>query len=125
MSEEMIEVKDKEISFSVLFKVLKKYFIVVIIATIILGLVAGAYSAFFQKTRYTAKSEFLVKNILPTAGYINAQMIETAAYIASTCVEVSTKDILAKKAVRDHELDKYFQCPESEAIKYVMSMKHM
>lgn len=122
MSEEMIELKDKEISFSVLFKVLKKYFVVVLIATIIFGVIAGAYSALFQKTKYTAKSEFLVKNILPTAGYINPQMIETAAYIASTCVEVSTKDILAKRAVREHELDKYFQCPESEAVKYVMSM---
>ncbi len=122
MAEEIIETKGREISFSVLLKVLKKYCAVILIATLVLGLLAGAYSAFFQKTRYTAKSEFLVKNIIPTAGYINSQMIEAAAYIASTCVEVSTKDILAKKAVEVHELDKYFQCPESDAIRYVMSM---
>ncbi len=122
MNSEINEVKEREISFSVLFKVLKKNLLIIAAATLVLAILLGAYSMLFQDTKYTAKAEFLVNNILPTAGYVTTQMTDAAATIASTCVEVSTKDILAKSAVREHELDKYFACPESDAVKYVMSM---
>jgi len=122
MNSEINEVKEREISFSVLFKVLKKNLVIIVAAAVVLALLLGAYSVLFQETKYTARAEFLVNNILPTAGYVTTQMTDAAATIASTCVEVSTKDILAKNAVRAHELDKYFACPESEAVKYVMSM---
>ena len=122
MNGEINEVKEREISFSVLFKVFKKNIFIIAAATLVLAILLGAYSVVFQDTKYTAKAEFLVNNILPTAGYVTTQMTDAAATIASTCVEVSTKDILAKKAVEVHELDLYFGCPESEAVKYVMSM---
>ena len=122
MSNEMNETKEKEINFSSLLRVLRKNIIIIIIASIIFGAIGGMYSAMFQKTKYVAKAEFLVKNILGTSDYITDGMLTAGAKIASSCVEAAEKDLLAKKAVREHELDKYFGIPESDAVKYVKSM---
>jgi len=122
MSNGMNETKEKEISFSSLLQVLRKNIVIILIVTILLAAVAGAYSFLFQDTKYTAKAEFHVKNILGTSDYITDGMLTAGAKIASSCAEAAEKDLLAKKAVREHGLDKYFKRPESECVKYVKSM---
>ena len=64
MSNEMNENKEKEISFSALLQVLRKNIIILLIVTILFGAIGGVYSYLFQKTKYVAKAEFYVKNIL-------------------------------------------------------------
>ncbi|MBQ7333084.1 MAG: polysaccharide biosynthesis tyrosine autokinase [Clostridia bacterium] len=122
MSNEMNETKEKEISFSALLQVLRKNIVIILIVTILFGVVGGLYSVLFQETKYVAKAEFYVKNILGTSDYITDGMLTAGAKIASSCVEAAEKDLLAKKAVRAHGLDKKFECPESNAVKYVKSM---
>lgn len=124
MNNEANETREREISISFLFKVLKKNVAVICIATVLFGIFGGLYSVFFQKTKYTATAEFHVNNILPTAGYVTDAMLSAASKIADSCVEVAKKDVLAKKAVEDpeHELDKYFGVPKTQAVSYVKSM---
>ena len=122
MSKEINETKEKEISFSALFQVLRKNLIILLIITILFGALGGLYSVLFQKTKYVAKSEFYVKNILGTSDYITDGMLTAGAKIASSCVEVAEKDLLARAAVDKHQLDQYFGRTPAEATKIVRGM---
>ena len=122
MSKEMNETKEKEISFSALLHVLRKYVIILLIVTILFGVIGGLYSVLFQKTKYVARAEFYVKNILGTSDYITDGMLTAGAKIASSCVEVAEKDLLARKAVDAHNLDIYFGRSKQESTKIVKSM---
>ncbi len=116
------EKNEMEISIPMLLKVFRKYLTVIIAATVIFALLAGAYSAIFEKTEYKAESRFYVRNILPTSGYITDTMFTAASRVADSCVEIAKTDFLAEKAVKEHSLDEYFQVPESVAVDYVKSL---
>ncbi len=122
MSKEINETKEKEISFSSLLQVLRKNFIILLIVTVLFGAIGGLYSVLFQKTKYVAKSEFYVKNILGTSDYITDGMLTAGAKIASSCVEVAEKDLLARKAVDKHDLGQYFGRNPAESTKIVKGM---
>ena len=77
---------------------------------------------FFPKTRYVAKAEFYVKNILGTSDYITDGMLTAGAKIASSCVEVAETDLFARAAVDKHQLDQYFGITPEEATKIVRGM---
>lgn len=122
MSNEIKETKEKEISFSALLQVLRKNVVILLILTILFGAIGGLYSFLFQKTRYVAKAEFYVKNILGTSDYITDGMLTAGAKIASSCVEVAEKDLLAIRAVEARGLDKYFGKTKTESVKIVKGM---
>ncbi len=122
MSNEINETKEKEISFSALLQVLRKNVVILLIVTILFGALGGLYSVLFQKTRYVAKAEFYVKNILGTSDYITDGMLTAGAKIASSCVEVAEKDLLAIRAVEARGLDKYFGKTKTESVKIVKGM---
>lgn len=122
MSNEIRETKEKEISFSSLLQVLKKNILILLIVTVLFGAIGGVYSFLFQKTRYVAKAEFYVKNILGTSDYITDGMLTAGAKIASSCVEVAEKDLLAIRAVEARGLDKYFGKTKTESVKIVKGM---
>lgn len=108
MSNEINETKEKEINFSTLLQVLRKNVVILIIVTALVASLAGAYSVLFQKTKYTAKAEFIIKNILPTSGYVTEGMLTAGEKIASACAEAAETDLLAKHAVREGKLNVYF-----------------
>ncbi len=121
MNNGQIEKKEMEISISMLLKVFRKFWFVMAIATVVLAILGGAYSAIFQKTEYRTTSRFYVKNILTTSPVSEANFA-AASRVADSCVDISKTDFLAEKAVEKHKLHDYFQCPKSTAVKYVKSM---
>ena len=122
MSNEINETKEKEISFSALLQVLRKNVIILLIVTVLFGVCGGLYSVLFQKTKYVARSEFYVKNILGTSDYITDGMLTAGAKIASSCVEVAEKKFLAAEAVEVGELDKHYGILPKDATKRVKGM---
>ena len=63
--------KNGEVTLSTLLNVLKKFVVLIILSTVICGSLAGAYSALFVKTKYSAKIEFVVVNVLDDNPYIS------------------------------------------------------
>lgn len=119
MNTEINETKHTEITMSELFSALKKFLVLIIAATVIFGAAAGVYAGLFVKTKYTAKIEFNVVNLLPENEYITDSMLAAASDIAWTCVEMVDKNVLLEEAVTRHKLDEYLGCDKSTAISSV------
>ncbi len=122
MSNEFNETQEKEISIATLLKSLRKHIVAILVATLIFAVLAGGYSMLFQSTRYSATSQFYVKNILSTSGYIPEGMIAGGTKIADSCVDIATTDVLATEAVDQCNLTITFGLRRTDAVNYVKSM---
>lgn len=122
MNNEMKEFGRGEISIVNLLAAFKKSLVLIIVATILLGLIAGMYAAFLVKTQYTAKIEFNVVNVLPDNQYISDSMLNASSDIASTCVEMVNKNVLLSEAIEKHKLDEYLGCDKNEALKTIAKL---
>ena len=80
------------------------------------------YSVLFPRTRYVAKTEFYVRNILGTSDYITDEMLAEGAKIASSCVEVAEKQFFAEEAIKAGALDIYYEKSPEEITSYVNGM---
>lgn len=122
MNNELIEKNETEISVFALWEVLKKFFWVIAVFSVIVAALFGAYSALFVKTKYSASAKYTVVNMLSNTEYIADTMISAASNIAGVFVEVADENIAVSAAVDEGELDKYFGCTKEEAIVTVSKM---
>lgn len=114
------EVKEKEINVSAFFKVLKKNLLMLCIITLVVAILAGAYSLITRKTTYSATVEFNVVNALSSTEYTTDSMLNAAASIASLCVESATKNVILKDAVKEFNLVEELKLSgESETVEYL------
>ncbi len=111
-----------EIRFSTLFVVFKKFLWILIVVTLLGGIVGGLSSAFMIKTKYSAKIEFVVVNVLDENPYISDSMLGAASDITNTCVEIVNKNVLLSRVVEERELDKALGCTQNEAVEKISSM---
>ena len=114
--------KNSEITLSTLLNILKKFVVLIILATIVGGAIAGAYSALLIKTKYSAKIEFVVVNVLDENPYISDSMLGAASQITDTCVEIVNRNVLVSEAVREHNLDTLLGCDFDSAVEEVSKM---
>lgn len=114
--------KRTEISFSLLFDVLKKFIVWIAVITVLVGCLAGAYVKLFTRTRYSASSKFNVINVLSSNEYVDPNMLNAAALIATNCVDIIREDRVIATAVDTHRLDKKLGLDRESAIKSVGSM---
>ncbi len=97
------ETNHASISISALLGALKKFLILIIIATVVVGALAGVCVKLFTKTSYSANAKFQVVNVLPSNAYISDAMLSAAADIAGNCVEIIREPEVIKAAV-NHKL---------------------
>ena len=99
---------EKEITLSYLIKVLKSSIIWMVIAAVVLGALAAAYTAFLVKPTYRARAEFWVSNTSSDYDYTSSAQTGAALTISSSCVELAYQDLPARRAVtaNDNELAK-------------------
>ena len=118
------ESKGIEISLSSLLDVLKNFLVIIALATVILGLVLGAYTMLFTKTKYSATAKFNVVNVFPETTYIADTMINAASSIAGIYVEAAKENVVVSAAVdyNDGALIKHFGLDRSKTIAKVSSM---
>jgi len=102
-NEATTETNRARISIAMLLGALKKFLVVILIATVVVGALAGVYVKLFTKTSYSAKAEFQAINVLPSNAYISDAMLSAAADIATNCVEIIKKPEIIKTAV-SHKL---------------------
>ncbi len=114
--------KRTEISFSLLLDVLKKFIICIAVITVLVGCIAGAYVKFFTRTKYSASAKFNVINVLSSNEYVDPNMLNAAALIATNCVDIIREDRVIATAVDDHRLDKKLGVDRETAIKRAASM---
>jgi len=114
--------KRSDISFSLLLDVLKKFLIIIIIATVLVGVVAGACVKLFTRTKYSASARFNVVNVLSSNEYIDATMLTAAAEIATNCVDIIRENVVVATAVDEHRLDQVLGVEREKAIAQVASM---
>ena len=114
--------KRLDISFSLLLDVFKKFLILIIIATVLVGVVAGACVELFTRTRYSASARFNVVNVLSSNEYIDATMLTAAAEIATNCVDIIRENVVVATAVDEHRLDQVLGVERDKAIAHVASM---
>ena len=114
--------KNSEITLSSLINIFKKYIVIIVLATVIGGVIMGAYSAFFIKTKYSAKIEFVVVNVLDDNPYISDSMLGAASQITDTCVEIVNRNVLVSEAVKKHNLDTLLGCDFETAVADVSKM---
>ena len=122
MNNEVNEMKNTEITIASLFDVLRKFFWIIAIFSVLAGAVMGVYSAVFVETKYTASAKFTIVNMLSNNEYIADTMINAASDIADIFVEIADENIAVGAAVDAGKLDEYFGCTKLEAIKKVSSM---
>ncbi|MBQ8689701.1 MAG: polysaccharide biosynthesis tyrosine autokinase [Clostridia bacterium] len=115
------ETSRSKITLSSLLGALKKFWIIICIATLLCAIVFGAYAK-LSKPSYTASAKFQVVNVLPTNAYISDAMLNAAAGIATNCVEIINSQQVIEKAVTTHKLDEYFGVEKHKAISMVSGM---
>ncbi len=119
----MENTKEKEITLKTLFEVLKKSYIVMIIAAIVLASAAAAFVALLVKPSYVAEISFWVYTSSTEHGYTSQAQTSAATAIASSCVELVNEDLPVRTAVQYAELDKKFGFEtENDCVKYVRKM---
>lgn len=124
MKNEVKESKGIEITISSLLDVLRSFLIIIALSTVILGLVLGAYTMLFTKTKYSATAKFNVVNVFPETTYIADTMINAASSIAGIYVEAARENVVVSAAVdhNDGALIDYFGLDRSKTIAKVSSM---
>lgn len=90
---------EKEITLSYLLEVLKKSALWMVLAAIIFGALAGAYTIFLVKPVYRAKAEFWVSNTSSDYDYTSSAQTSAAVTISLSCVELAYQDKPSRNAV--------------------------
>ena len=114
--------KRTELTFALLWDVLKKFAICIAVITVLVGCVGGAYVKLFTRTRYSASSKFNVINVLSSNEYVDPNMLNAAALIATNCVDIIREDRVIATAVDTHRLDQKLGVDRETAIKNVGTM---
>lgn len=122
MSSSEKEVGKMEIKLSTLWAVFKKFLIVILLSSVLLGVVGGVYTFLFTKPRYSASVEFMVVNVLDDNPYIADSMLGAASDIAYTCTEIVNKNVFLSKVVEKHKLGEFFGTSNYEAINKITPM---
>ena len=107
-----------EISVSFLLGILRKFWIILLVATILAGALGAGYSRIFGKDTYTATASFWVNG----DGKLNQAETMGAAQMATNYSELATKDILLRSAVKRGELAAKWNCSEESAVARLRSM---
>lgn len=110
------------ITFSMALAVLKKFVIVICVATVLVAALAGIYIKLFTSPTYTASAKFNVVNVLSNNQYIDQNMLAAAAEIATNCVEIADEERVIKEAVDKHNLTELLGLERSEAVVEVASV---
>ncbi|MBR2650772.1 MAG: polysaccharide biosynthesis tyrosine autokinase [Clostridia bacterium] len=114
---------EKEITLRYLFDVLKKSAIVMIIAAVVLGALAGMYGVFIQKPSYKCTATFWVNNTSPNYDYTSQAQTAAAIALSSSCVELAATDMPVREAVVTYGLtEKLGFENENDCVKAVRSM---
>ena len=98
------EYKGKEISVKMLVDVLKKCFIFMIIAAVIIGTAAGVVTELTVQPTYKATIAMWVINTTVTTDYATSALTSAAAAIADSCTELVTLWLPAERAVSEYGL---------------------
>ncbi len=116
----MENTREKEITLKSLFEVLKKCFIVMIIAAILAGVAAGAYIAIAVKPTYKGSATFWVNTASTKYDYTSQAQTAAATAIATSCLELVAEDLPARRAVRIGNLtEKYGFATENDCVNAV------
>ncbi|MBQ2737918.1 MAG: polysaccharide biosynthesis tyrosine autokinase [Clostridia bacterium] len=119
----MENTKEKEITLKTLFDVLKKCYIVMIIASVLLASAAAAFVAVLVKPTYRANATFWVSSSSASYDYASQAMTAAASAIASSCVELVSEDLPVRRAVQYGNLtEKLGYENENECVRAVRKM---
>jgi len=97
----MENTREKEITLKGLFEVLKKCFIIMIIAAILAGVAAGVYIAVAVQPTYKGSATFWVNTASTKYDYTSQAQTAAAIAIATSCLELVTEDMPVRRAVRE------------------------
>lgn len=97
----MENTREKEITLKSLFTVLKKCFIVMIIAAVVAGAAAGVYITFAVDPSYKGTTTFWVNTASTKYDYTSQAQTAAATQIATSCLELVSAEMPVRRAVRE------------------------
>ena len=113
MENEIIE-KEREFDLSILWKVMRKYLILLIIIAVSFAFVGAVYTSIFVEDQYTGSAKFWVNG--STASNVSSAATMGAAQMATNYAELAKSTELLKEAVVNYKLDEIWGVTEQQAI---------
>ncbi len=96
----------------------KRFWLIVLICTLVGGLVGLGYTCLFRSDVYTGSASFWVSS---DTGISQSSTLG-ASQMATNYMELCEQDILLRRAVKDAELDVKWNCTEDAAVQYLRSV---
>ena len=113
------EVMEKGLTFGLIFKTIKKFWIIILIATVLFAAIGGGYTLLFKENYYRASASFWVKgnntsyNALMAANY--SELVDTDSLLRRA---VSNKDGIST----GKPLNEEWNCSADEAVRVLRSV---
>ena len=82
----------KEISLSLLLKVLKSAWWKILIVTVVIALAVAAFTEFVIPKKYQSSIEFYILNTSTTSEYMTTSLLASAEYLASDYIKIINSD---------------------------------
>ncbi len=113
---------NKEISISTLLKVLRKYLAYIVIVTILLAVLGGAYAGLLQDTTYTATAEFYIPNFQASTDYVSDSLLTASESLAEICKDLVKKNDIVTVFADDVDAKSFFETDDIGAVRTLTSM---
>ena len=97
------------IDLSLALTILKKYFVLLIIGTIIGGVGSYYYTKFFIPNTYKATATVIVNNVSPDVQYLYTSELNTSRSLAQLYTVVIKSDTVLKKVIEDLDLNMSYE----------------
>lgn len=126
MNNEVTEVnaenKVSRVTLSTLIGTLKRFVVVILIATVLMASLSFAYVSFLTTETYSASAKFYVSNQAQSSATMDNSTLSAASNVTADCVElIKVSDTMMSNIVDDKELDKVLGMDAQSAKNYIKS----
>ena len=110
---------EREFDLITLWRIFKKFWIIILIATVTLGGVGVLYTKLFKSDVYVGTAYFWVNG---SGDNLSSSSTMGAAQMATNYAELANKELLLRQAVKNNTLDKTWGITEDSAVLILKSM---
>jgi len=115
--------KEKEFELITLWRVLRRFWALILIITLLFGALGFTYSLLTDTTTFSGSASFWVNSASSSsAGNVNQSNTMGAAQMASNYVELARKDFLVRRAVQNSDLATQWNTTEDNAVNLLKGM---
>ena len=113
----------KEISLSLLLKVLKSAWWKILIVTVVIALAVAAFTEFVIPKKYQSSIEFYILNTSTTSEYMTTSLLASAEYLASDYIKIINSDQVVGIIIDKLEAEGYQEVTPKKVRSMISSTK--